>query len=224
MAEASAAAAPGPPQVATAKPTAAAPTAKPVTGHKQELKGNGPTAAEQAMLQAPITRREFLNYAFLASLGIFFVALGGAFFVFALPRFGAGEFGGLFTLGSAGDAAPPLDDAPKSNTAARAWVVQTDNGVLALYNVCVHLGCLYGWQPVTNRFECPCHGSKYQKDGTYIEGPAPRSLDRFVIRFTGADGNVISETNAKGDPLPIPSPDANLVVDTGKIIQGQTHG
>ncbi len=221
MAQAQATAAP----VSQAAPTklAAAP-AKPAAGHKEEPKGSGPTAAELAMMQAPVTRREFLNYAFLASLGIFFVALGGASFLFALPRFGAGEFGGLFTLGPAGDAIPPADAPPKSNTAARSWITQTEQGALALYNVCVHLGCLYAWEQLTNRFECPCHGSKYQKDGTYIEGPAPRSLDRFVIRFTDASGTVISETNGQGDPLPIPSPDAIMVVDTGKIIQGEPHG
>lgn len=221
MAEAQATAAPRA-QAAPTKP--AATPAKPAAGHKEEPKGAGPTAAELAMIQAPVTRREFLNYAFLASLGIFFVALGGAFFVFALPRFGAGEFGGLFTLGPAGDTIPPADAAPSPNTPARSWITQTDQGALALYNVCVHLGCLYAWEQVTNRFECPCHGSKYQKDGTYIEGPAPRSLDRFVIRFTDASGTVLSETNAQGDPLPIPSPDAILVVDTGKIIQGEPHG
>jgi cytochrome b6-f complex iron-sulfur subunit len=213
-------------KAAPPKPAAApAPAVKPAAaGHKEEAKGAGPTQSELAMLQAPVTRREFLNYGFLASLGIFFVALGGAFFVFALPRFGAGEFGGTFDLGQVGGAVDPVDAAPRSNTGARSWISNTDKGVLALYNVCVHLGCLYAWQPVTFRFECPCHGSKYQKDGTYISGPAPRSLDRFVIQFIDASGKVIAETNAKGDPVPIPSPDANLVVNTGKIILGKPHG
>ncbi len=182
------------------------------------------TVSESQILNAPVTRREFLNYAFLASLGIFFVTLGGATFLFALPRFGAGEFGSVFNLGVAGDVIPPLTAAPSPNTPARSWVMQTEQGVLALYNVCPHLGCLYGWQEVTNRFECPCHGSKYQKDGTYISGPAPRSLDRFVIRFTDVDGNDLAETNAKGEPLPIPSPDAVMAVDTAKIILGKQHG
>ena len=212
-----------PKAVPAAKPAPAA-APKPAAGHKEEAKNVGPTTAELAMIQAPVTRREFLNYAFLASLGIFFVALGGATFMFALPRFGAGEFGGIFDLGQAGNVVPPTDAAPANNTPARSWISNSDQGVVALYNVCVHLGCLYGWQPVTTRFECPCHGSKYQKNGTYIEGPAPRSLDRFVIQFKDADGNVLAETNAAGDPLPIPDPNANLVVNTGKIILGKPHG
>lgn len=211
--------------VAVPKPTIPAPAgaAKPAAGHQEEPKG-GPTPAELAMVQAPVTRREFLNYAFLGSLGIFVVVLAGATFIFALPRFGEGEFGGTFTLGAAGNVVPPADAPPSPSAASRSWIANTPEGVLALYNVCVHLGCLYSWQPVTARFECPCHGSKYQKDGTYIEGPAPRSLDRFVIRFTDLEGNVLAETDATGDPLPIPSPNALMVVDTGKIILGETHG
>lgn len=209
---------------AAAKPAApAAPKPAPAAAHKEEAPA-GPSPAELAMVQAPVTRREFLNYAFLASLGIFAVVLGGAVFIFALPRFGEGEFGGTFTLGAAGNVVPPADAPPSPSSASRSWVAQTPEGVVALYNVCVHLGCLYSWQPVTNRFECPCHGSKYQKDGTYIEGPAPRSLDRFVIRFTDLEGNVLAETDAQGHPLPIPSPNALMVVDTGKIILGTTHG
>jgi cytochrome b6-f complex iron-sulfur subunit len=224
MAEAQATATIPAPKAVPARPAAAPAAARPAAGHKEAPKGDGPTAAEQAMLQAPVTRREFLNYAFLGSLGIFFVAFAGAFFVFALPRFGAGEFGGVFNLGPAGNSVPPTGAAPKPSTGARSWITQTDAGVIALYNVCVHLGCLYGWQPVTDRFECPCHGSKYEKDGTYIVGPAPRSLDRFVIRFTDPDGTVLAETNAQGDPLPMPSPNALMQIDTGKIIQGATHG
>lgn len=223
MAEAQATTATAVTQPAKAAPKPAAP-AKPAAGHGDASKGVGPTAAELAMVQSPVTRREFLNYAFLGSLGIFVVVFAGAFFVFALPRFGAGEFGGTFDLGFAGDAIPAPDQAPLPNTGARSWITNTEQGVVALYNVCVHLGCLYGWQPVTNRFECPCHGSKYEKDGSYIEGPAPRSLDRFVIRFMDESGTVIAETNSQGDPLPIPSPNALMVVDTGKIIQGAPHG
>ena len=209
---------------APAAPKPASPaSAKPAAGHTEESKG-GPSAAELAMVQAPVTRREFLNYAFLASLGVFVVVLGGATFIFALPRFGEGEFGGTFTLGEAGNVVPEIEAAPAPNASSRSWVANTPEGVIALYNVCVHLGCLYSWQPVTGRFECPCHGSKYKKDGTYIEGPAPRSLDRFVIRFTDASGKVLAETDAKGHPLPIPDPNALMVVDTGKIILGTPHG
>src|SRR5919199_5660940 len=60
-----------------------------------EAKSGALSPAEMAELKAPVTRREFLNYAFLATLGLFFVELGAATYFFALPRFKVGEFGGL---------------------------------------------------------------------------------------------------------------------------------
>lgn len=214
MADPNVAASPTPAKPATVKPTA----------HAAEEKVGGMTKAEAAEMQAPVTRREFLNYALFASLGFFFVGLGGVTYLFSFPRFGKGEFGGTFDLGKPSDALPALADPPKSDSKARVWLSNTDHGVIALYNVCVHLGCLYQWQASTNRFECPCHGSKYQKDGTYIEGPAPRSLDRMVIHAYDAGGKEIATTNAAGDPLQLPDATADLVVDTGKIIIGKSHG
>jgi cytochrome b6-f complex iron-sulfur subunit len=231
MAEAQAQTASSTPTTPKAAParaaSATAAASRPAGGHKEEAKGQGPTAAELSVITAPVTRREFLNYAFLGSLGIFFVALGGATLYFAFPRFGEGEFGGTFTLGPAGDNIPPPGSAPAPYTAARSWISNTPEGVVALYNVCVHLGCLYGWQPVSGRFECPCHGSKYTKEGDYIEGPAPRSLDRFVIEFrdpNNPDGPPLATTNAAGDPLPVPDANALMLVNTGRVILGKPHG
>lgn len=174
----------------------------------------------------PLTRREFLNYAWLASLGfVFIVGVGGAAYFFAFPRFKTGEFGGLFPLGNAGDALPKLTDPPQHNTAGKFWLSNVNGAIIALYDVCVHLGCLYQWQDVTGRFECPCHGSKYTKEGKYIEGPAPRSLDRMVVNFVSSSNQPVASTDSKGDPVAAPSdPSVQVVIDTGKIIQGATHG
>ena len=101
--------------------------------------------------------------------------------------------------------------------------------MLAIYKVCVHLGCLYAWKPTNDRFECPCHGSKYLKDGTRVHGPASRNLDRFVLQAVDAAGNVLAET-AQGDanqnagagaPLMLPPGTAALRVDTGKRVKGR---
>ncbi len=174
----------------------------------------------------PISRREFLNYAWFASLGfVLVVGVGGSTFFFSFPRFKVGEFGGIFPLGKAGDVLPGPNDPPTHNPEGKFWLANINGAIVALYDVCVHLGCLYEWQAVSGRFECPCHGSKYTKDGTYIEGPAPRSLDRMILSFTDAGGKPVSLTDAKGAPLRIPG-DTNLsvVVDTGKIIAGEGHG
>jgi cytochrome b6-f complex iron-sulfur subunit len=96
---------------------------------------------------------------------------------------------------------------------------------MAIYKVCTHLGCLYNWDDQEVRFKCPCHGSQFQPDGTYIQGPAPRSLDRFVIELVDpGTGQVISTTNEEGDPLPVPEGAQALIrVDTGVRIQGKPH-
>ena len=54
-------------------------------------------------------------------------------------------------------------------------------GIVALYQKCVHLGCRVPWCQTSQWFECPCHGSQYNRVGEKKGGPAPRGLDRFAI-------------------------------------------
>jgi cytochrome b6-f complex iron-sulfur subunit len=155
-------------------------------------------------------------------MALFMAEMGGALFLFALPRFKPGEFGGAFDVPAS--LLPAPGSPPLANDAGRFWLSNTDQGVYALYKVCTHLGCLYKWASLNNRFECPCHGSKFQLNGTYIEGPAPRSLDRFVVQVQDASGSVIAQTDPTGGPVKVSDPNSTLVVDTGKRIQGQKHG
>ncbi len=56
----------------------------------------------------------------------------------------------------------------------RLFVFSDDEGLYAITAVCQHLGCTVyktDWG-----FQCPCHGSKYDRDGNVIAGPAPRGL------------------------------------------------
>lgn len=77
---------------------------------------------------------------------------------------------------------------------AQDWVKDADGSYwLAIYQVCVHLGCKVPFRDDCNSFKCPCHGSHYNIDGEYLDGPAPRSLDRFALSFDGS-GNVIVDT------------------------------
>ena len=175
--------------------------------------------------QSGVTRREFLNYAWLASLGVLLVNVGGIGFLFAMPRFSEGEFGGVFSLASV-SGLPPTNAAPVNNPKGKFWLTHTDQGVLALYKVCTHLGCLYAWRDQEGKFICPCHGSQFEYDGTYIRGPAPRSLDRFVVQVVGSDGQVLAETDPEtGGPVAVPdNPDVIVQVDTSRKITGQRHG
>jgi Rieske Fe-S protein len=55
-------------------------------------------------------------------------------------------------------------------------------GLIALSTICTHAGCEVRVLP--NEFECPCHGSAYNRDGSVSNGPASRPLQRFVIDET----------------------------------------
>jgi cytochrome b6-f complex iron-sulfur subunit len=100
-------------------------------------------------------------------------------------------------------------------------------GVAAIYKVCTHLGCIYSWIPVNNRFECPCHGSKYRLDGRRIESPAPRTLDRFKVDALNDDQTqVLAESELVDDfyqPMVLPAGTAFLRIDTGSKKTGPSQ-
>jgi cytochrome b6-f complex iron-sulfur subunit len=114
---------------------------------------------------------------------------------------------------------------------ANGEILKTDYpqkpGVKALYKVCVHLGCLYKWVPTNDRFECPCHGSKYLPTGIRVDGPARRNLDVFVIQAVDANGKVLDETKAEqgglqGGAINVDGA-AKLLINTGKRIVGASN-
>jgi len=186
-----------------------------------------PIQTQTAVDVSAPTRREFLYYIWGASIALITGEVTAGIIWFALPRFKAGQFGGVFTY-LAKDI-PVHNAAPKNIPSGRFWLanpVQTDvtmEGFVALYGVCTHLGCLPKWVDTNHRFECPCHGSKYQLDGHWIEGPAPRSLDRFKTVVTFEDGTTAT-TNDAGDPIPLNGKKILKVdINTGARIRRNGH-
>jgi cytochrome b6-f complex iron-sulfur subunit len=186
-----------------------------------------------------MSRREFLYYLWGVSMALFLAEGTGALVWFMLPRFREGEFGGAFALPVSEIPQPDAD--PSDFPAGRFWLVnvgpetvsdprQPDDyplqaGVRAIYKVCTHLGCLYRWVPVNERFECPCHGSKFLRSGTRIDGPARRNLDAFVIQALDASGTVIAESEQDPEtseirPLEVPADAVTLRIDTGDRVRG----
>jgi len=84
---------------------------------------------------------------------------------------------------------------------------------VALYQRCVHLGCTVPFRNDCVSFKCPCHGSHYNVDGEYLDGPAPRSLDRFALSFSGTSvivdtgmlNNKVSRPEASTRIIPMPT-------------------
>jgi glycine/D-amino acid oxidase-like deaminating enzyme/nitrite reductase/ring-hydroxylating ferredoxin subunit len=54
-----------------------------------------------------------------------------------------------------------------------------DDGTLhALSPVCTHMGCHVTWNAAERSWDCPCHGSRFAGNGSVIQGPATRDLER----------------------------------------------
>ena len=181
-----------------------------------------------------MTRREFLYYIWGASIVLLTAETIGLLIWSLIPRFRAGEFGGRFLV--------PVDSLPEVNTPptkfadGRFWLANLNSedpnelmyqasdedpsvGIVAIYIVCTHLGCIYTWTAANDRYECPCHGSKYRLDGRRIESPAPRTLDRFKMYALADDKTtVLAESELSDDfydPMEIPDGTAFFSIDTG---------
>lgn len=77
----------------------------------------------------------------------------------------------------------------------QALVTHTGAGVVALSNICPHLGCRVHWEARNQRFFCPCHGGVFNSDGMATEGPPAaegKNLKKYSIRPIG--GNLFLET------------------------------
>ena len=62
-------------------------------------------------------------------------------------------------------------------------VYRDDENILHAFTaVCPHLGCIVNWNADEKTFDCPCHGSRFTKEGTVINGPAIDGLKRVEIK------------------------------------------
>jgi cytochrome b6-f complex iron-sulfur subunit len=166
-----------------------------------------------------MTRRDFFRTGLVSSILVFTAQFGGASLAFLWPRL-TGGFGSVITL-------PDNLDTIKSQItdtrqpyyygAGRFYLINytgdgtepggiydgiTADGLMALYQKCAHLGCRVPFCDVSQWFECPCHGSKYNYAGEWELGPAPNGLMRFSVTVDGT----------------------TVKVDTSKVIPGPPRG
>jgi cytochrome b6-f complex iron-sulfur subunit len=160
----------------------------------------------------PVSRREFFRQSLLASVGLFTAEFGAATLAFVWPNL-RGGFGAKIDLGLTPDAVKQqiqADRQPFYFGAGRFYLTEYDGesaeeygaaeGLLALYQRCVHLGCRVPFCEQSQWFECPCHGSKYNLAGEYRDGPAPTGLERFQVSVE--NGMVVVDTGTKLNPPP----------------------
>ena len=210
--------------------------------HSLRRQGNWDTADTSALAErvepllgtagtghSDFNRREMLTYAWAGTLAVMTLGSGLAAYQFLYPRRPVNEFGGMFHLGTAADL-PLVGSAPLANIEGRFWLINNEEGLRAFYNVCTHnwdgSTAKYKWEPARNRFECPVCGAKFSREGHYISGPAPRSLDQFLIEIVMGRA-VLAKTNFAGEVIEapgVPSLETEIVIDTGKILEGLSSG
>jgi cytochrome b6-f complex iron-sulfur subunit len=162
-----------------------------------------------------VSRRQFFNRAAVTMMSASIGAFGVAVVAFLWPRAGGG-FGSKVNVGRLDDlivqirsekgfvykpeartwlTAYPADALPKARAAygkLPSVLAGMEAGLVALYQKCPHLGCRVPECKSSQWFECPCHGSQYNRAGEKKAGPAPRGMDRFGIAVN--NGNVIVDT------------------------------
>src|SRR4029450_5710335 len=196
------------------------PAAKPAALTKEAIK-----SLRKQQVQG-LSRRQLMRAALGTGVGLWLLEITAGTLAFAWPNL-KGGFGAPIEIGNLEavkllNVALPIDQGvPAYFPGARAFVAVIDPGqqrflagqdesgdgtalnVRALYQRCPHLGCKPNPCLKNFWFECPCHGSRYDRLGIKADGaqygPAPRSMDRFSIAVAG---------------------DGKLTVDTGKITLG----
>ncbi len=151
-----------------------------------------PNVAERIRLtaieKAEMTRGEFV-LALLVGWGALCIVgatVGAALQSFMVPKL-TKEPPTTFRAGKLADYADPgVYEQFKATNGV--WIVHLpspDNRIIALSDICTHLGCIPNWLAADNKFKCPCHGSGYYMNGVNFEGPTPRPLERFKISLDG---------------------------------------
>ena len=64
-------------------------------------------------------------------------------------------------------------------------VARVANQVFAFELACPHQNTALRWNAKDHEFQCPRHHSRYGPDGTFIDGRATRSMDRFAVTQQG---------------------------------------
>lgn len=81
----------------------------------------------------------------------------------------------------------PAGDGVSIDRAAEVILVRFHNQVFAFNLACPHENYALRWKDKDVMFQCPEHQSRYQPDGTFVDGRATRNMDRFAIKREGND-------------------------------------
>ena len=126
------------------------------------------------------SRRRFIAYAWIGAAAIVIGELIGGTFAFLWPRRKGPKVETVFIAGKVadfkvGEIVPFRKE--------KAFILRTGQGFLAISAICPHLHCIVNWNELLKKFECPCHGAKFNPNGEVLEGPPPRPLDLYKLQI-----------------------------------------
>ena len=199
------------------------------SGRPQALSKEAIKALRKEQVQG-VSRRQVLRTALGVGMALFLAELGAGTIGFIWPAIATGNKSkvliGKFSDVKAQNSGLPINEGfPAYYSAATAFVILIDPSrqefvpgadatgdgtsvnVRALYQRCPHLGCKPNPCLKNFWFECPCHGSRYDRLGIKAlgaqYGPAPRSMDRFAVAVDGSGALSVDTLNITLGPLPI---------------------
>ncbi|MEM9192489.1 MAG: Rieske (2Fe-2S) protein [Myxococcota bacterium] len=68
------------------------------------------------------------------------------------------------------------------------WLRKVEDELVCWSATCPHEGCKVGYVADEDKFTCPCHSATFGPDGSYVEGPPKRAMDRLEARIV--DGQI----------------------------------
>jgi cytochrome b6-f complex iron-sulfur subunit len=148
---------------------------------KKEAPDHPPGGADAAAVSKEQGCDECTRRQFFARLGMGSLAVAGA---------GSGLFAYEYFSPNVLFEAPPIVKVGKPDQftdlvtlipQSGIYIVNSTKGFYALGAICTHLGCLTAWKPELDLIACPCHGSRFNRDGIKVAGPAPQPLPWFKV-------------------------------------------
>src|SRR4030042_4275343 len=125
-----------------------------------------------------ISRRKLLIYAWIGAAAVVIGELIVGTCAFLWPRKTQGKGEKLFIAGKVNDfKVGEVVYFRKEKT----FILRLEGGFMAFSAICPHLSCMVNWNETLKKFECPCHGAKFDRNGEVLEGPPPRPLDLYKL-------------------------------------------
>lgn len=143
-----------------------------------------------------VSRRNFLRSAVIGG-GVVLVG-AGAFGVGRMLLSGSDERPKIGVVTIPKDGIPAVGAEPLKHEPGGFYLINNEDGALAMSWICTHRHCTVPWNGDEDarrgQFQCPCHGSEFNRNGERTSGPAPRPLDLLPLTFD-ADGNARIDTD-----------------------------